>query len=269
MSDFIDHMQRKAEGIAKLMTNTSRRPWHACIGERTNVKPWYSSLSAFKPNVDIVLIGANPAGDPGNPPEDSEVDTYQGNLKREGYNAYLDESWKGLPKGEEKFQRGVRTAFSALTLKGNEMAGDALLRNSVCFNVCPVRTKITDQIPMAVWRRSEDWCMEVLRFLNPGLIICNGLGDRSPLSTVNGPDHTVEVMHLEQFGSGCIRFGRVKGDGPLTGCRIMGIPHLSRRPGSLCELHHAVTRIAEACRLPSGGRWRTRTSDLVDVNDAL
>ena len=245
MSDFIDTMQKEAENIAQLMTNTSRRTWQACVAERTNMKPWYSSLSAFKPDVDVVLIGANPAGDPQNPPPDSAVVAYKDNLARDNYNAYLDESWKGLPNGEEALQRGVRTAFYALT--GDKDAGDALLRKSVCFNVCPVRTKETGQIPVAVWKRSEEWCMEVLQHLNPRLIICNGIGKRSPLSCVNGPEDAVELRHLEPFGSGCVRYGRINGNGPRAQCGVLGIPHLSRLPGSLCELHHAIVRIAEVC----------------------
>ena len=268
MSNFTDRMECKAKDIADTMKHM-KNGWKPKVNCRTNVKPWYSSLSMFKPGVDIVLIGANPAGNPDVPPPDSDVDAYEKNLNSHGFNAYLDESWKGLQAGKETLQRGVRTVFAALTLHGDETAGDALLRNSACFNVCPLRTENINQIPKAVWRLSEEWCMEVLRYLNPGLIICNGISKQSALSTVNGPDQNVELIHLEPLGSGCVRYGLIGGAGPLAGCGILGIHHLSMA-AYWKDLPRAISNISKVRQNPSlGGRWRTRTSDLVDVNDAL
>lgn len=229
------------------MKQTSRRGWEPCVGDRTNVKPFYSSLSAFRPGADVVLIGANPAGDPSRPPKDSKMSDYQANLKREDYNAYLDESWDDYQEGAAPLQQGVRTVFSALY--GSSLAGDNALMNSVCFNVCPIRTKNIEHIPKAVWSRSQSWCMELLYFLNPGLIICNGIGKQSALSTVNGPDRKIELRHLEPLGSGCVRYGLIGGPSPLVGCGVLGIHHLSR-VAKWEDLPRAIAGIAEACKIP-------------------
>ena len=243
MPQFTDRMEREADEIASLMERTSRHGWRARIGDRSNVKPWYSSRSAFVPGVDVVLIGVNPTGDPDDPPADTQIDLYMRNLNSEQYNAYLDECWKGKPKGEETLQKGVRKVFSEL--HGGPQAGDSALRDSVCFNVCPLRTNDASLIPPEVWSKSVNWCLKILKHLKPNLIICNGISDPSPLAVFG---RSLILLDKEPLGTTYVRYG-VIASGDLDGTKVLGIPHLSR-VGPWRATPLAIARIATDHDLP-------------------
>lgn len=243
MSEFTDHMEREADKIASLMERTSRRGWRARIGDRSNVKPWYSSRAAFVPGVEVVVIGANPGGAADAPPNDAKIETYQRDLNRKGFNAYLDESWDGARPGSSKLQRGVRMVFS--TLYGGSANGDDALRKSVCFNVCPLRTSDMSQLPPEVWSESVRWCMEVLHHLNPSLIICNGISDPSPLAVFG---RSLNLLDREPLGTTYVRYG-VIANGDLEGAKVLGIPHLSRH-GLWSTTPVAIARIARDHNIP-------------------
>lgn len=248
MSEFTDRMETKAVEIAAQMEHTSRYGWQALIGDRSNIKPWYSARSAIKPGVDVVVIGANPGGDAGAPPNDAKFESYQRDLNRDGFNAYLDESWDGARPGQSKLQRGVRTVFS--TLYGGSANGDKSLRDSVCFNVCPLRTSGTSEIPPRVWNTSERWCVEVLTHLKPSLIICNGVGaGMSSWSAIGAAGNRVNLVHSERLGNFTVRGGTIA-TGELSGSKVLGIPHLSR-VGSWGNLPNAIASVVEKLGVPS------------------
>ena len=243
MSEFTDHMEAKAEEIAASMERTSHYGWRAQIGDRSNIKPWYSARAALKPGVEVVVIGANPGGDASAPPNDAKVETYQRDLNREGFNAYLDESWDGASPGQSKLQRGVRTVFS--TLYGGSANGDKSLRDSVCFNVCPLRTSDTSQIPDVVWLKSGVWCLEAVIHLNPNLIICNGIGDKSPWNALGS---AVTQIDEEPLGRTSVRCGTIARE-ENEGIKVLGIPHLSRT-GTWRATPIAIRNIASRCNIP-------------------
>ena len=241
MSEFTDRMEAKAREIAAKMEQSSAHGWQADVGNRTNVKPWYSPRSAYEPGAKIVLIGANPGGDPLNPPSDANRMSYESDLHRADYNAYLDESWDGARPGESKLQKGVRTVFKAIYGSAD---GDGELRRSVCFNTCPLRTKGTSEIPPDVWRMSVRWCLRVCEYLNPGLIICNGIGARSPLNALQELGNHMKTIHSEPLGTTSVRYGVIR-IGDLDDVKVLGIPHLSRT-GSWKTLPRAVASVTKA-----------------------
>ena len=243
MSEFTDRMENMAYGIAMIMEGTSRHGWRDLIGDRSNVKPWYSSRAAFVPGVDVVVIGANPGGAADAPPNDAKIESYQRDLNRPGFNAYLDESWDGARPGSSKLQRGVRMVFS--TLYGGSSNGDDALRKSVCFNVCPLRTSNMSQLPPEVWSKSVRWSMEVLEHLKPNLIICNGISDSSPWAALGSSLHQRDS---ERLGRTYIRYGIIA-SGDLQGTKVLGIPHLSRH-GLWRATPLAIARIARDHNIP-------------------
>ena len=246
MSEFTDRMENRAYAIAKTMEDTSRYGWQAIIGNRSNIKPWYSARTAIKPGVDVVVIGANPGGDAAAPPNDAKIESYQRDLNRDGFNAYLDESWDGASPGQSKLQRGVRTVFA--TLYGGSANGDKSLRDAVCFNVCPLRTSDTSQIPGLVWKASARWCIKVLEHLEPALVICNGVSHPSAWTAIQQFDDFVKTFHSEPLGRSAIRYGMMA-SGPLESTRILGIPHLSRT-GTWGDTPIALRNIASRSKIP-------------------
>ena len=243
MSQFTDRMENMACGIAKIMERTSRRGWRSRIGDRSNVKPWYSSRAAFVPGVDVVLIGDNPGGSADAPPNDAKIESYQRDLNRPGFNAYLDESWDSARPGSSKLQRGVRMVFS--TLYGGSANGDDALRKSVCFNVCPLRTSDMSQLPPEVLSKSVRWCRELLQHLKPSLIICNGISDSSPWAAMGSSLHQRDS---ERLGRTYVRYGIIA-SGDLQGTKVLGIPHLSRF-GLWRTTPSAIARIARDHNIP-------------------
>lgn len=218
-------MTCEAKGIAKVMHH-ERPSWQPKVGERTNVKPWYSSLSTFKPGVEVVVIGANPAGNPKDPPEDSDVNSYQENLSRDGFNAYLHESWEDYPVGKAPLQCAVSIVFQELF---GHCKSETRLLNAACFNVCPIRTWNTKErnLPEQVWQESMKWSKEVLNHLQPSIIICIGNNkERSSWSAITACRSATETGEVRIKNSPPVKCGRFHspiGENPM----VIGLPHLS------------------------------------------
>lgn len=241
MSDFTDKMEQHAIELAKVMQIHSPNRWQALVGNRTNIKPWYTSRSAFKPGVEVALIGANPTGNPDQPPNDADFVSYHQDLDRDSYNAYLDESWDGARPGQSKLQRGVRNVFIALYGAAD---WDRELRRTACLNVCPLRTNDTSEIPTLVWDKSELWCRDVLVHLMPKLIICNGVGPgKSAWAALASAGLPVIQMHSERLGNFNVRSGIIA-TGDLSGSTVIGVPHLSR-VGQWRDLPRVIASVAE------------------------
>ena len=227
MSDFTDRMERKAEGIADQMER-EKIGWQREVNGRSNLKPWYSSRSVFKSGVEIVLMSANPAGDPNNPPADTGVHTYQRNLDREGFNAYLHESWDDYPVGKAPLQCAVSIVFQEIF---GHCRSETTLLQAACFDLCPIRTRDTKEsnLPETVWKASVDWSQEVLDHLRPNIIVCVGNGNqRSAWSAVRSiydtgaTPRTIPVKKNFPIKYGVFR--NRDSDSSL----VIGLPHLSR-----------------------------------------
>ena len=231
---FAEKMERRADSIANAMMQMSEG-WRSEVRGRTNVKPWYSARSLINATADVVLLGVNPAGYPNNPPADSDIATYQSNLECQDFNAHLDETWNSSAPGTSPLQMAVRRVFGTLYADDN---GDTVIRRTACFNVCPLRTPKARYIPDEIWDESVGWCLDVLEHLKPKRIICFAIFRKDGMPAIKSPWHAIgNSYQIERSYSANVRqvsdtwpafvlAGQVTA-GTLTGCEIIGIPHLS------------------------------------------
>ena len=230
-SDRVCEWEREADCIAGQMSRRSGYRWHARVRDRTNVKPWYSPRSAFRRKGGVVLIGANPAGCPQCPQDDSIIDDYKANLNCADYNAYLKESWNEKDPGCDVLQKRVRKAYRKL-YPGFD--SDELLRETACFNVCPLRTPEVRKIPKPIWRASVRWCKRVIDHLEPRLVICVGSAKtgNSPWAAMKSGYNLSEVQCVPVQANASIRWGRAN-CGVLKGRTVLALPHLSWFGGAM------------------------------------
>ena len=228
-SDKVSEWEREACEIASHFESERDYGWEAeVVGadgkRRTNIKPWYSPRSAFRQKGGVVVIGANPAGPPSSPPDDSIRAVYQANLERPDYNAYLCESWNGKELGCHKLQLAVKRVFKLLY--GNEW--EQRLRDAACFNVCPLRTRRTNEefLPSSIWLESKKWSTMVVNKLEPELIICVGdaVTGKKPIRSAwcaIGPKQTICecVGEKARFRVGYAEIGE------SHVAKVVGIPH--------------------------------------------
>ena len=174
---------------------------------------------------DVAFIGLNPGG--------SERDPYRAEFSCEAGSAYVRESWAGHPPGEAPLQWQVRTLFDGL----GEVPASVLAGNLV-----PFRSRDWDSLPsseratafgLELWR-------DVLRSAEPSLIVTMGGTSFDLLARLYG-------IAPRSVPTG---WGRVSARwGEADGCRIVGLPHLSR--------FRIVTRPQSEVALRSlfGTRW--------------
>lgn len=255
-SGFAVKMEGKAEAIAVLMkacvaTNWRRRVERADFAY-SNIKPWYNPRWMFQPRprgVERVFVGINPAGNPNTPGpvnglqcgngrcDHDRLSYYDAEPCDRPYNDWLDaRCWPGRGPHHQKRTRRV---FKNLYRKRWEQR----LRQTSCFNVCPLRTESADDIPDCVWHKSVAWFLEVLENLSPRTIICNGSGKsgKSPWAVI---DNCLGIWQQHQFpdsGRAQLRWGTVKNlaEGDTT---IIGI---NQRPSNaaldfLCDLRSRI-----------------------------
>lgn len=227
MSEFTDLMEAEAETIADAMSR-ERLGWCKEVDGRSNLKPWYSHLSAFQPGAKRALVGIDPGGDPSTP--DATVGPrYRDQLEGDSYNAFLDERW---PKrsgstelhrpGEAPLQRSVREVFHILFPR-SDTADE--IRATACFNACPIRTGLGSDLPPRgeVWRLSKKWFNRVLEHIQPELVICIANGNVSPWQAL-GVGHAKKIRLAR---SAYLKCGFVKLiDGRSV--KVIGLPHLKR-----------------------------------------
>lgn len=190
------------------------------FGDNRNFKPWYSHRSLFQEGIKRVYIGIDPGGDPSFP-DDTTGPQYQTFLEGDSYNAFLDESWTGNARGFAPLQSRTRRVFRELY---GESVGDDLLRQTACFNVCPVRTGKSSNIQPDLWDECVEWCKRVISDLKPTTIICNGSGwgGCSPWAALGvTQDFCAPVGKRANLRSGFIHL-----DGTQT-VRVIGLPHLT------------------------------------------
>lgn len=225
----------KAKEIAELMERECPG-WKSEVNGRSNVKPWYSPVWMFGQPVSRVFVGAVVGGEPVDP-DDTTV--LRGWEQERGvlppFNALLDESWEGEMRGDAKLQRAVQRVFRIIY---GASAWQSSLRETACFNVCPIRAGHTKLIPDTVWDRSVKWFRDVLEQLGPAEIIMDGVSERSPLSALTECGYAVQIEDEEPLGNSSVRFGTVSG-GHLNRATLLAIPFLNRS-GSWKKLPTAV-----------------------------
>ena len=215
-------------------------------GDDSNFKPWYSPrelIDSAVGGVDRVLIGVNPGGSPREPDHTTEERQWEAALDPGlPFNAFLDECWDGFRAGDAPLQEGVRGLYKALY--EDQWAGT--LRNTVCFNVCPVRTRDSRKIQTGLWNHSVDWCKQVLRGLMPTMVICNGNdnGKKSPW-TVLRTSFGIDLIQCVPLGNSdrFVKFGVATVE-PIEGRKVLAVPHLSWH-GRWKSLPDAVSRFRD------------------------
>ena len=237
-TSFARKMERKAHDIAGLMESASRADervpiWQREVNGRSNVKPFYSPLANLnKDSCRVVLIADNPGGNPSNP-DDTTGPEYTRflNAPLGEYNAFTNEKWSVYEEGMAPMQVAVQQVFQVLF--GAARWYKELL-NSVSFNVCPLRTRKTDDIPCAVWVRCEAWSNRILDVLEPELILCCGNSDdykgnmgKSPWGMLRRRlDFDEESVQERQRNDIKLKLGMFS-TGPLRGASVVGMWHLS------------------------------------------
>ena len=216
--EFARRMEREAEDLARE------------FGKKIDgVKPWYSYAALFDGTTTRVFVGLNPGGSGESEELDKEYRKWA--YEKPGYCAWLDEGWEkrgggSYPAGTEPHQKSAHKAFQA-------MYGDVwqdILRSTPCLNVVPFRTPSREKLPCGAWGVAQPWFRQVLRHLQPDLIICNGNGESKEASawaalkefntiTAQKPIHTTD--------KGRIKYGHVT-SGPLKGVAVVALPHLSK-----------------------------------------
>ena len=230
MTTFAHLAEQRALSIGDVMRRARPQLAHLYDDGR-NLVPWFSAPCMFEAPAERVFLATNPGGVPEHFPwqlRPRDHDCEQDDCADRPWNRWLDEEW-GKPAGQAHNQVAVKRAFDALYGDG---LGEQVLRDTPCFEVCPLRTHRADDIPSAVWDASIVWCQEVLEQLRPQTIISNGNGEstHSAWTAVQRMYKFERIGQRRLFGTASLKWGRVTG-GPLGGAILIGMPHLSRTRG--------------------------------------
>ena len=216
---FARKMERKARRIAKQFDD-----------EFNGVKPWYSYAELFEGQSVRIFVGLNPGGT-------SESEKLDKQHKKRVYGepeycAWLDEDWEksgGLTASDDDSHQGrAKKAFQAMY--GCD-EWEQVLRETPCFNVIPLRTSSAGKLPSGIWDAAQPWFRQVLKHLQPRLIICSGSGNKeSAWAAINEiPSITIKTeKSILTANNGYIKYGRVTSK-RLRGVKVVALPHLSKR----------------------------------------
>ena len=246
MTTFAERMEQRALAVADVMARVRPGLAHLYAGGR-NVVPWFSSACMFEGAAERVFLATNPGGSPDQYPwrlRPGEQQCDQDECADSPGNRWLDEEW-GKPAGQAHNQVAVKRAFDAMYGDG---LGERVLRDTPCFEVCPLRTHRADDIPSAVWDASVPWCQEVLEHLQPKTIISNGNREwtLSAWSAVQRMYGFERMGERRLFGSAALKWGRVT-SGPLRDAILVGMPHVSRHRGR--PLYNALRELSAEVEL--------------------
>lgn len=223
---FAHRMEQWALQLNALMCRVDPSKAHLYADGR-NMQPWYSAPCLFESPADRVFLAVNPGGAPSReyePYSATAHDCDESGCRHGRFNAWLDQSWGGEPAGMRRNQVAVLKAFQALY---GEREGETTLRDTPCFEVCPLRTSKAKDLPEIVWRHSIEWCGAVLEQLRPKAIICNGNSEgRSPWAAVCSMYEVKTRGRKHLLAKGSLKWGRIA-KGSLVGCSVIGVPHLS------------------------------------------
>lgn len=183
-------------------------------------KPWYSDASLIEHGAKRVFVGINPAGDESTQRTDEAAGYIDAPYDVEGWNAILDEQ----KPPSHPYNVSIPSLFT--TMYGE--AWETELRKTVCFNLCPHRTRNTKELPEAVARSSVVWFRNVLNHIQPEFVICMGNKDGDPW---DGPwaaldsRYTItqfQACRLSRMGYS-VKHGKLR-KSPHAGVRVLGLP---------------------------------------------
>ena len=227
MTTFAHRFEQSALKLNELMCSV--KPESAYIyADGRNMQPWFSAPCLFEQPADSVFMATHPGGAPTGeepPYQQTEHDCVVEDCDARRFNSWLDEPW-GDPPGEAQNQVAVLNAFKAMFGDAN---GESVLRDTPCFEVCPLRISRTRDLPDDVWIASMSWSAGVLEHLRPKTIICNGnqADWHSPWSAVKRIYGVEETASRPLSPGATLRQGIVL-SGELKGSQVIGIPSLSR-----------------------------------------
>ena len=224
-TSFARRMERKAHDIAELWPDYD-----------SDIKCWYNPRCMFEGTAERVFIGINPRLEPSTQQgEDHSYLDYE--CTDTTYNEWIDGKWPGSGRDH---QSRVKEVFE--NLYGEEV-WESVLRDTPCFNVCPLRTNSPNDIPDYLWRDFVSWAREIVLKLEPSTILCNGNSedyyDRLGKSPWNAmitkftvqriAEHPYVVVDRRTGKKQCVKLkvGKML-DGELTGTNVIGLPQLTR-----------------------------------------
>ena len=147
-------------------------------------KFWCSSAGLIEAGAVRAFVGINPAGGQDAAAHDRDQGYPEKPYAGPDWNAFLDEMWPGW----NPYQESVPQLFKAMY--GAE-DGEKTLRRTACFNVCPFRTTSAspENLSPDLWAVSAEWCIEVLKHIQPklDLIICMGNRELRSKSALGHP----------------------------------------------------------------------------------
>ena len=227
MTTYAHRFEQSALNLNELMCSVKPESAHIYVDGR-NMQPWFSAPCLFEQPADMVFMATHPGGEPTGeepPYQQTEHDCVVEDCDARRFNSWLDEPW-GDPPGEAKNQVAVLNAFKALYGDAN---AESVLRDTPCFEVCPLRISRTNELPDDVWIASMGWSAGVLEHLRPKTIICNGnqAGWHSPWSAIDRIYGVEETASQPLFQGATLRLG-IAMSGELKGAQVIGIPSLSR-----------------------------------------
>ena len=130
-----------------------------------------------------------------------------------------------------------------------------ILRSTPCLNVVPFRTPSRKKLPDGAWDAAQPWFRQVLKHLQPDLIICNGNGEKKEASAWAALKEFNTITGQKQMPTtdkAAIKYGRVT-SGPMEGVAVIRLPHLSKpffwpddglaRAGVGCQGYPGVHRV--------------------------
>jgi len=166
----------------------------------------YSPRSTLE-GADIAFVGLNPGGD-----RDESVDR---RFAVPTGSAFFDESWKGSPPGQSRLQKQVRSLFSKLGVRPNDvLAGNLVPFRSPTWKA-PVNKRAASDYGQRLWR-------QILLRAKPRLVIGMGREATRRLGRVLETELEQRVL---------VGWGNVAGTRAVFENGILvGLPHLSRFP---------------------------------------
>ena len=189
------------------------KPVLASIANRSG-RVLCSSAATLRPGT-IYLLGLNPGDDPQTHAAETVGESLE-NLPSRTRNAYLDESWGGQPKGENKFQRRVDWLLTNL---GSETR-DVCASNLIFTCSTAAGDSGYPQTATLCWPVHE----RIISIVQPRLILVFGNSSVSPFQFLR---QQYQPLLVDFYSSGHGNW-RCQGFSTLTDIKVIGLPHLSR-----------------------------------------
>lgn len=131
----------------------------------------YTGPETYSPEQKFIFVGLNPGG--GKKDEKHKNGGYECGIScEENSSAYLDQKW-GYEEGEAPFQIQMQKFFKELCHELSEADCEGFMRNTMCANYIPFRSKNWKQLeqkPEILKFAAEMWA-EILDYIQPSAIL--------------------------------------------------------------------------------------------------